>query len=175
LADLRLPRARLPRRVAPGLPQAVRVGAPSVFVTASAWGLIALALLFAVWALLGRAELAAVRPGLFGLVLLLPLATLVAAVGTLRRHDGARRALIGLLGTAIAIHLVGLVLHHALLPSLLEPALAWAAGPAQAFELFGGLSGAARWIGAALTLTGCALLGALIRGLSTPAVRREFT
>jgi hypothetical protein len=175
LADLRLPRARPPRRVRPGLPQAVKVGAPSVFVTLSAWGLILLALVFVGWTLLRSAELLNLQPGLFGLGLLLSLSTLGAAVGTLRRHDGARRALIGLLAVAIGIHLGSLLLQHALLPLLLEPALAWAVGPAQAFELFGGLSGAARWIGAGLTLAGCGLLIGVIRGLRTPAVRREFS
>lgn len=175
LADLRLPRVRPPRRVGPGLPPAVQVGAPSVVVTLSAWGLILLALVFVGWTLLRSAELLSLQPGLFGLGLLLSLSTLAAAVGTLRRLDGARRLLIVLLGAAIGIHLGSLVLQHALLPLLLEPVLAWALAPAQAFDLFGGLSGAARWLAAALTLAGCGLLAAVIRSLRSPAVRREFS
>ena len=111
-----------------GRPQTLRVGAPSVLVTSTAWVFILVALVLGPVAVVRSAQLASV--GWLVLGLMLSVALLVSAVGTLRRLDWARRSLIGLLLAAVIFNLVALLLQHqqvfALLThSLVGGLLAW--------------------------------------------------
>jgi hypothetical protein len=111
LADLRLMGHRKSvRPVAWGRPQTLRVGAPSVLVTSTAWVFIVLAMVLGPLAVVRGAQLGSVAWLVLGLMV--SVALLVSAVGTLRRLDWARRGLIGLLLAAVGFNLVALLLLH---------------------------------------------------------------
>lgn len=197
LADLFLPASRTPGRPPVGLAQTVRVGAPSVFVTGTAWFFIVFAALVSVAALLQSAEAASLLPGLqlagdaplspqvvavlrgqlpwvLGVALLLSIATLASAVGLLLRLEGARRVFVGLLVLAIVFHLGGLALQQVLVHVVVVRAWVEALLPAALVQAVGGPAAAARGIGALLSLAACAALVGVIRGLSSRSVRQEF-
>jgi hypothetical protein len=104
-----------------GRPQTLRVGAPSVLVTSTAWLLILLALVLGPLAVVRGAQLGSAAWLVLGLSLSVGL--LVSAVGTLRRLDWARRGLIGLLGLAVGFNLVALLLQHQQVFAVLSHAL----------------------------------------------------
>ena len=179
------------------MPQTFNVGARSLFVTAIAWVFIVLAALTSASALLQNAAVASLMPGLqiatdraplplltglligylpwvVGAGLLMALATLASAVGLLLRLDWARRSLIALLVVAILANLLGLWLQQEVLQSVLSSALSSAPIPQRALGVFGGFVTAARVMAVLMTLTGCALLGWIIRRLMSANVRQEF-
>ena len=179
------------------MPQTFNVGARSLFVTAIAWVFIVLAALTSASALLQNAAVASLMPGLqiatdraplplltglligylpwvVGAGLLMALATLASAVGLLLRLDWARRSLIALLVVAILANLLGLWLQQEVLQSVVSSALSSAPIPQRALGVFGGFVTAARVMAVLMTLTGCALLGWIIRRLMSANVRQEF-
>lgn len=201
LADLFSPvspgSARAPTHPPAGLAQTYRVGAPSVFVTGTAWFFIVLAALVSVAALLHSAETASLLPGLqlagdaplspqvvaalrgqlpwvLGGALVLSLATLASAIGLLLRLEGARRVFVGLLVLAIVFHLGGLALQQVLVHAVVVRGWVEALLPAALVQAVGGPAMAARCLGALLSLGACVALVGVIRGLSSRAVRQEF-
>ncbi len=172
--------------------QTFNVGAPSRFVTVTAWVCIVLGAATTGWAGLQHAAAASLAvpapvapplvtgwllaylPWVVGAGLVLSLATLGAAVGLLLRQEWARRVLIGLLGLAIVANLLGLWIQHEVVQALVSHTLDGAPLPAQAAGVFGGFVTAARLMGAAVTLGACGLLAWVIGRLMSPAVRREF-
>lgn len=179
------------------MPQTLNVGSRSLFVTLTAWVFLVLGALASVSALLQNATLASWLPGLQGLGaaqplplltglligylpwvvgagLALSLATMGSAAGLLLRLDWARRCFIGLLGLAIAANLLSLWLQHEVVQSLVGATLARAPLPAAAANVFGGFVTASQVMAAVVTLVACAVLGWIMRGLMSPAVRQEF-
>ena len=179
------------------MPQTFNVGARSLFVTVTAWAFIVLAALASVSALLQRAEVASILPGLklvgnvqplplltgllmgylpwlVGAGLLMSLATLGCAVGLLLRLEWARRVFIALLLLAIAANVAGIWLQQEMLQSLVSSTLAGSVLPPVVADLFGGFVTAARVVAVLLTLGACALLVWIIRRLMSKAVRQEF-
>jgi hypothetical protein len=176
------------------MPQTYNVGSRSRFVTFIAWMFVLLAAVACTWAVIQNAtqsswmpapaERGAV-PGLAGLLLrylhwvfscaiALSLATMVCAVGLLRRLEWARRVFIALLVVAIAVILGGLWLQQEVAHLLVDGALRQATLPQPAADLFGGMVTAARLLAAVITVVaGMALVG-VIRRLMSPAVRQEF-
>lgn len=179
------------------MPQTFNVGARSLFVTAIAWLFIVLAALTSASAPVQNAVVASLMPGLqiatdraplpllTGLLigylpwvvsaaLVMALATLASAVGLLLRLDWARRSFIALLVVAILANLLGLWLQQEVLQSVVSSTLNSAPIPQRALGVFGGLVTAARVMAVLMTLTGCALLGWIIRRLMSATVRQEF-
>ena len=179
------------------MPQTFNVGARSLFVTAIAWVFIVLAALTSASALVQNAAVASLMPGLqiatdraplplltgllvgylpwvVGTGLVMALATLASAVGLLLRLDWARRSFIALLVVAIVANLLGLWLQQEVLQSVVSSTLSSAPIPQQALSVFGGFVTAARVMAVLMTLTGCALLGWIIRRLMSANVRQEF-
>jgi hypothetical protein len=179
------------------MPQTINVGARSLFVTATAWAFIVLGMLASGWSLIQNAHIAALLPSMTEgqghgslpplsgwLMAYLPwvaaaglamsLSTLASAVGLLLRLNWARRIFIGLLVLAIALNLAGLWLQHELVHSVVESTLARGTLPPHVLDVFGGFVTAARVMAAMVTLSGCALLGWIIRSLMSPGVRQEF-
>ena len=179
------------------MPQTFNVGARSLFVTAIAWVFIVLAALTSASALVQNAAVASLMPGLqiateraplplltgllvgylpwvVGTGLVMALATLASAVGLLLRLDWARRSFIALLVVAIVANLLGLWLQQEVLQSVVSSTLSSAPIPQQALSVFGGFVTAARVMAVLMTLTGCALLGWIIRRLMSAGVRQEF-
>lgn len=179
------------------MPQTFNVGARSLFVTVTAWAFIVLAALASVSALLQRAEVASILPGLklvgnvqplplltgllmgylpwlVGAGLLMSLATLGCAVGLLLRLEWARRVFIALLLLAIAANVAGIWLQQEMLQSLVSSTLAGSVLPPVVADLFGGFVTATRVAAVLLTLGACALLVWIIRRLMSKAVRQEF-
>jgi hypothetical protein len=179
------------------MPQTFNVGARSLFVTATAWVFIVLAVLASMSALVQNAGLASLVPGLqvttgsaalplltgllvgylpwvVGTGLVMSLATLASAIGLLLRLDWARRSFIGLLIFAIVANLLGLWLQQEVLQSVVSSTLSSVAIPERALGVFGGFVTAARVMAVLMTLVGCALLGWIIRRLMSASVRQEF-
>ena len=179
------------------MPQTYNVGARSLFVTATAWAFIVLAVLASASALVQNAAVASLMPGLrlaserhplplltglllgylpwvVGAGLVMALATLASAIGLLLRLDWARRTFIGLLVVAIVVNLLGLWLQHEVVQSVVSATLSSVAIPQQALGVFGGFVTAARVMAVLMTLGGCALLGWIIRRLMSASVRQEF-
>jgi hypothetical protein len=179
------------------MPQTFNVGARSLFVTATAWVFIVLAVLTSASALVQNAAVASLMPGwqlsaehsplplLTGLLLgylpwvvgtglVMSLATLASAIGLLMRLDWARRTFIGLLVVAIVANLLGLWLQQEVVQSVVSNTLSGAAIPQRALGVFGGFVTAARVMAVLMTLLGCALLAWIIRRLMSAAVRQEF-
>jgi len=173
------------------MPQTYNVGSQSRFVNFVAWLFIALAGFTCAWAVIQNATQAAwaaplvAHQGLAGWLAkyltwvfsgaaALSLATVVCAVGLLRRVEWARRIFIGLLAVAIAVDLAGLWLQQEAVHLLVDPALRGGALPQAVAELFGGMVATTRWLGAAVTLGACAALAGIIRRLMSPSVRQEF-
>jgi hypothetical protein len=175
--------------------QTFKVGAPSLFVELTAWVAILLAVLASVSALVQNAEVAAVLPAwrggadgllpftrllldylpwVMGAGVVLSAALLAAAIGLLMRHEWARRVFIGLLVVAIVANLLGLWLQYEVVRSLVDGTLRTTPLPAQAAGVFGGLADATQIMAMLVTLTGCALLGWVIRRLMSDSVRQEF-
>ena len=122
LADLRLlSHRKAVQPVAWGRPQTLRVGAPSVLVTSTAWVFMLLAMVLGPLAVLRGAQLGSAAWLVLGLSL--AVALLVSAAGTLRRLDWARRGLIGLLVLAVGFNLVALLLQHQQVFAVLSHAL----------------------------------------------------
>lgn len=177
------------------MPQTYNVGARSLFVTATAWVFIALALLTGLSALVENAALDTLMPGLqtategmplltglllgylpwvVGVGLVMALATLASAIGLLMRLDWARRSFIALLVVAIFANLIGLWLQQEVVQSVVSSTLNSVAVPQQALGVFGGFVTAARVMAILMTLLGCGLLGWIIRQLMSATVRQEF-
>ena len=177
------------------MPQTYNVGARSLFVTATAWVFIILALLTSVSALVQNAAVASLMPGMqvaterlplltglligylpwvVGTGLVMSLATLASAIGLLLRLDWARRSFIVLLAVAICANLLGLWLQHEVVQSVVSNTLSHTAIPQQALGVFGGFVTAARVMAVLMTLVGCAFLGWIIRRLMSATVRQEF-
>lgn len=177
--------------------QTYNVGSRSLLVTVTAWVFIVLAALASVSALLQRAELASILPGLtlvgnvqplplltgllmgylpwlVGAGLLMSLATLGCAIGLLLRLEWARRVFIVLLALAIAANVAGLWLQQEMLQSLVSSTLAGSVLPPLVADVFGGFVTAARVMAVAVTLGACAVLVWIIRRLMSPSVRQEF-
>lgn len=177
------------------MPQTYNVGARSLFVTATAWVFIALALLTGLSALVENAALDSLMPAMqsaaegmplltglllgylpwvVGVGLVMELATLASAIGLLMRLDWARRSFIALLIMAIFANLIGLWLQQEMVQSVVSSTLNSIAVPHQALGVFGGFVTAARVMAILMTLLSCALLGWIIRQLLSATVRQEF-
>lgn len=179
------------------MPQTFNVGSRSLFVTVTAWVFILLAALTSLSALLQKAEIASVLPGLtvvgnvqplplltgllmgylpwvVGTGLAVSLATLACAVGLLLRLEWARRIFIALLVLAIAANVAGLWLQQEMLQSLVSSTLQSSPLPPLVADVFGGVVTAARVMAVVLTLGACLLLVWVIRRLMSPSVRQEF-
>jgi hypothetical protein len=187
--------AQRPRRGDQDMTQTFKVGARSLFVETTAWVAILLALLASMSALVQNAEVASVLPAwrdgsdsllpftrlllaylpwVMGGGFVLSVALLATAIGLLMRQEWARRAFIGLLLVVIVANLSGLWLQYEVVRALVDGTLRTSPLPAQAAGVFGGLADATQWMAMAVTLIGCALLGWVIRGLMSEAVRQEF-
>ncbi|MBC7938178.1 MAG: hypothetical protein H7Z19_00195 [Chitinophagaceae bacterium] len=177
------------------MPQTYNVGARSLFVTATAWVFIVLAILTSMSALVQNAAIGSLMPGLqvatermplltglligylpwvVGTGLAMSLATLASAIGLLMRLDWARRSFIALMVVAIFANLLGLWLQQEVVQSVVNTTLSSVAIPQQAMDVFGGFVTAARVMAVLMTLAGCALLGWIIGRLMSQAVRQEF-
>lgn len=177
------------------MPQVIKVGAPSLFVEATAWAAIVLAVLASSSALVQHAEVDAMLPawrsgsGMLtplarGLLAYLPwvmgvgavvsVVLLAAAIGLLMRLEWARRTFIGLLGVVIVANLLGLWVQYEVVHALVDGSLPTPGLPANADALPGVLADAPRRMTMAVTLGGCALLAWVIRRLMSDAVRQEF-
>lgn len=175
--------------------QTFTVGAPSRFVTVTAWAFIGIGALATAWSGLqnaavasaapGAAMAAASTPGLTGLLtaylpwvagagLGLSIATLAAAVGLLLRLEWARRVLIGLLALAIVANLLGLWIQHEVVQSVVDRTLGGAPLPPQAAGVLDGFVTAARVMGSMVTVAATAVLAWIMASLMSPTVRREF-
>jgi hypothetical protein len=104
----------------------------------------------------------------------LSLATMVCAVGLLRRIEWARRVFIGLLMVAIVVDLSGLWLQQEFMHLLVDSALRQATLTQSAADVFGGFVTAARLLAGFITLVAGIALGGIIRRLMSPSVRQEF-
>jgi hypothetical protein len=118
--------------------------------------------------------LLAYLPWVVGAALVLSVATLAAAIGLLVRREWARRVFIALLLVAVAVNLAGMWLQQEFMLSLVDATLGSAAMPPQVVGVFGGFVVAARAMAGVVTLGSCLVLGAIIRGLMSPAIRQEF-
>lgn len=175
------------------MPNTLHVGAPSLFVTLTAWAAIVLAALVSVLAGLQQAEVAsllpqwklmplrvvsrwllAYLPWVLGAATVLSLLLAAAAVGLLLRLNWARRVFIALAATAIGANLLGLWLQHEVVQALVLDTLQQGGLPARAAGMFGSLAAAAQAMAALVALGGCALLGWVIRRLMSERVRQEF-
>jgi hypothetical protein len=179
------------------MPQTYNVGARSLFVTATAWVFIVLAVLTSASALIQNAAVASLMPGLLvaternalplltglligylpwvvGTGLVMSLATLASAIGLLMRLDWARRTFIALLVVAIVANLVGIWLQQEVLQSVVSNTLNSVAIPQKALGVFGGFVTAARVMATSMTLLACFLLLWIIRRLMSATVRQEF-
>jgi len=179
------------------MPRTLNVGAPSIFVTLTAWFALVLAVGVAVVTGLQYAHVDSMLPQwqqrelplvsgwllrdlpwVLATAAALSLALAASAVGLLLRLDWARRSFIGLAGLAIAAHLLGLWLQHELVQVLVQGALgpmaAKSALPQAALGLFGSLATAAQVMGGVVTLAAVALLAWVIGRLRSESVRQEF-
>lgn len=175
------------------MPQTYNVGSRSRFVNFIAWIFILLAAFACEWAVIQNAtqswaslamDPAGVRglagllmrhaPWVFSAAVALSLATLVCAIGLLRRIEWARRVFIGLLMVAIGVDLAGLWLQQEFMHLLVDSALRQSALTPPAAELFGGVVTTARVLAGLVTLAASAALAGIIRQLMSPAVRQEF-
>ncbi len=179
------------------MPQTYNVGARSLFVSITAWVFIVLGGLATASALVQNAMVASFAPGLHlagsaqplpllsgllmgylpwvvGAGLVVSVAFLCSAIGTLMRLEWARRVFIGLLVMAIVANLLGIWLQQEMVQSVVQSTLTRAPLPPQAADVFGGFVTAARSLGVAMTLAACMLLGWIIRRLMSPSVRQEF-
>ena len=179
------------------MPQTYSVGSRSVFVTATAWIFIVLAVLASASAVVQNAAVTALMPGLsmgiergklplltgflvgylpwvVGASLVVSIATLASAIGLLLRLDWARRVFIGMLILAIIANLLGLWLQQEVVQSVVSTTLRRAPIPEAAMTVFGGFVTAARLLAVMLTLGACVVLAWIIRRLMSFGVRQEF-
>jgi hypothetical protein len=170
------------------MPQTFNVGARSIFVTATAWLFIALAIIASASVMLPNSALGSLLPASIGAskllaeylpwivagAVLLSLATIASAIGLLLRLDWARRAFIGLVVVALVANLLGLWLQQEILQSVAANTLNGAALAPQAAGVLGGFVTAARVLAVVVTLGACSLLAWIIRRLMSPSVRQEF-
>ena len=172
------------------MPTTIAVGARSMFVTATAWVFILLAMVASAAVVVRNVMLFSLLPesggsGLIGLMLaympwvigagaVVSLATLASAVGLLMRLDWARRVFIGLLAVAIVGNLVGLWLQHEMMQALVSNSLDGVTLPPQAQGVVGGFVTAVRVMAVVVTLGACAFLAWIMRRLMSAGVRREF-
>jgi hypothetical protein len=175
--------------------QTFNVGSRSIFVTATAWVSMLLAVLASVSALVQNAEVASVLPAwqaggdmllpvtrlllvylpwVMGAGVVLSLALLACAIGLLLRLEWARRVFIGLLFVVIAANLAGLWLQHEVLQALVDSTLRRSPLPAQVADVFGGFATATQTMAVLVTLFACATMVWVIRRLMSDAVRQEF-
>jgi hypothetical protein len=175
------------------MPQTYNVGSRSRFVNFVAWMFILLAAFACEWAVIQNASQSswaglsgdrAALPWLTGLLrhatwvftasVALSLATMVCAVGLLRRIEWARRVFIGLLMVAIVVDLSGLWLQQEFMHLLVDSALRQSTLTQPAADLFGGVVTMARVLAGFLTLVASLALAGIIRRLMSPSVRQEF-
>jgi hypothetical protein len=176
------------------MPQTYNVGSRSRFVNFIAWMFILLAAFACEWAVIQNASQSSWAvlsgdqsslPWLTGLLMrhatwvfttavALSLATMVCAVGLLRRIEWARRVFIGLLIVAIVVNLSGLWLQQEFMHLLVDSALRQATLTQSAADVFGGVVTAARMLAGFITLVASVALVGIIRRLMSPAVRQEF-
>jgi hypothetical protein len=176
------------------MPQTYNVGSRSRFVTFIAWVFIVLAAIACEWAVIQNATQSSwpalagdqgSLPWLTGLLLrhatwvflaaiALSLATMVCAVGLLRRIEWARRVFIGLLMVAIVVDLSGLWLQQEFMHLLVDSALRQATLTPSAADVFGGVVTTARVLAGFITLAASLALVGIIRRLMSPSVRQEF-
>ncbi|MBD8900480.1 hypothetical protein [Rhodanobacter sp. DHG33] len=110
---------------------------------------------------------------LFRAFLLVSSVTLIAAIGLLRRKEWARRLFIGLMGLAIAYHLLGLVWQWWFMGSM-ETIMHTPNMPADAEAMMHGFMRVAQVFGMLMALVFCALFGWIIHRLRSARVRDEF-
>lgn len=176
------------------MPQTYNVGSRSRFVNFIAWMFILLAAFACEWAVIQNASQSSWTaltgdqsslPWLTGLLMrhatwvfttavALSLATMVCAIGLLRRIEWARRVFIGLLMVAIGVDLAGLWLQQEFMHLVVDSALRQTTLTPSAADVFGGVVTAARVLAGFLTLVASVVLGGIIRRLMSPAVRQEF-
>jgi len=176
------------------MPQTYNVGSRSRFVNFIAWVFILLAAFACEWAVIQNASQSSWAalsgdqsnlPWLTGLLMrhatwvfttavALSLATMVCAVGLLRRIEWARRVFIGLLMVAIVVNLSGLWLQQEFMHLLVDSALRQATLTQSAADVFGGVVTAARVLAGFITLVASVALVGIIRRLMSPSVRQEF-
>lgn len=175
------------------MPQTYSVGSRAWFVDATAWAFVVFGLGACTLAVLQYAAVGSLLPPWSGVAL--PAATamllqhlpwvsaaagafslllLGAGLGLWLRREWARRVAIGALVLAIAANLAGLWLQHEIVQALVSHAADASALPAAARGVFDGFATAAQALALVLTLGASALLAALIRALSSAAVRQEF-
>jgi len=175
------------------MPKTFNVGAPSRFVTITAWLAIVLAAAVALLAGWQQAELASLLPqwqqrplptvsgwllrGMpwvlataAGLALLL----LASAIGLLLRLDWARRVFIGLVALAIAANLFGLWLQHEAVQLWVQQTLGAVVLPGPAAGVFGGLLTLAQVMAGMVTVAAALMLAWVISRLNSESVRQEF-
>ena len=176
------------------MPQTYNVGSRSRFVNFIAWMFILLAAFACEWAVIQNASQSSWAvlsgdqsslPWLTGLLMrhatwvfttavALSLATMVCAVGLLRRIEWARRVFIGLLIVAIVVNLSGLWLQQEFMHLLVDSALRQSTLTPSAADVFGGVVPVARVLAGVITLVASVALVGIIRRLMSPAVRQEF-
>jgi hypothetical protein len=176
------------------MPQTYNVGSRSRFVNFIAWMFILLAAFACEWAVIQNASQSSWAaltgdqsslPWLTGLLMrhanwvfttsvALSLATMVCAIGLLRRVEWARRVFIGLLIVAIGVDLAGLWLQQEFMHLVVDSALRQTTLTQSAADVFGGVVTAARVLAGFLTLAASLALAGIIRRLMSPAVRQEF-
>lgn len=110
---------------------------------------------------------------LFRAFLLASTVTLIAAVGLLRRHEWARRLFIGLLGLAIAYHLLGLAWQWWFMGSM-DAFMRAPAMPAGADAIMHGFIRVIQVFSTLMALVFCVLFGWIIHRLRKAQVRDEF-
>lgn len=177
--------------------QTYTVGARSLFVTLTAWALMALALMASASAVVQNAAVASLAlpqampgeamahpvlarwllaylPWVVGAGLVLSVGTLVAALGLLLRREWARRVCTALVLVAIAVNLGGLWLQQAFMLSVVDATLQAVALTPKVADVFVGFVLAARSMAALVTLGGCALLAWVAWRLQQPMIRQEF-
>lgn len=109
----------------------------------------------------------------FRAFLLVSSVTLITAIGLLRRHEWARRLFIGLMGLAIAYHLLGLVWQWWFMGSM--DSFFHAPGmPADMDTVMHGFMRVAKVFGTLMSLVFCVLYGWIIHRLHSAQVRDEF-
>jgi hypothetical protein len=175
------------------MPKTFSVGAPSRFVTVTAWVAIVLAAAVALLAGWQQAELASLlpqwqqrplpvvsgwllrgMPWVLATAAGLALVLVASAIGLLLRLDWARRVFIGLVALAIAANLFGLWLQHEAVQLWVERTLGAVVLPGPAAGVFGGLLTLAQVMAGMVTVAAALVLVWVIGQLNSERVRQEF-
>lgn len=152
------------------MPQTVYLGFRSTSVTVVAWAFIVLGALAILHPLASGW-----RPWIDAAGRVAALGVLAVAIGLLRRHEWARRAVIVLAGVAIAASLGGLWVQQLMVHSLVLAPLQASPLPVAVAGVLDGVVTLVRVMGGLVTLLLCGLLAVFIHRLTSPPVRQEFS